>query len=489
MPPMPMISPPVTPAGGSQSASQAGSRNRGTDEAQGQGFGAALERSRANGDNSQRTKPSDEVAGTETARKPARKPGADDDGKDALPADPNLAFLAPVNSPLHALTLAGRAAAQGAGTDGAADGAADGTAAVADIPLDAAATDPLAKPAPLDAAALAANAKATPAADADADAAAQDAAKNAAKPVPTATAPADAPADAAPTASLQDIVRAAVAAQTMGVGTTRPGATGTAATPAVGTAATGRAGPRAVSALSAVSANTAEQLASAAQPKAGADASNVTTAAVAAAVNPVGADSDTPAGSDAQATVTPLALQQGTATTASAARAEEAAAARPSVHTVAPEVGSDKWGPALGQQLARMSTTGHHTAELNLNPAGLGPLKVTLSLGDSQAQAMFVSAHESVRKAVEAALPQLRTALSEQGITLGQASVGADTRQASGQDAAFAQQQQQQQTAARQQTASYPGAGRTAASAPVAPLAASRPSPAAHASAGLDTFA
>jgi flagellar hook-length control protein FliK len=135
-----------------------------------------------------------------------------------------------------------------------------------------------------------------------------------------------------------------------------------------------------------------------------------------------------------------------------------------------------------------MSTTGHHTAELNLNPAGLGPLKVTLSLGDNQAQAMFVSAHESVRKAVEAALPQLRTSLSEQGITLGQASVGADTRQASGQDAAFAQQQQQQNTA-RQQAASYPGSGRAAASAPVAPVAAARAAPATHASAGVDTFA
>jgi flagellar hook-length control protein FliK len=430
-----MISPPVVANSNSQPATQAASRSRGADDAQGQGFGAALERSRANG-NPQRTKAADEAgtAGTASAeRKPARKPGADDDGKDALPADPNLAFLPQPDSPLHALTLAGRAAAKDAA-------AASGAAGVGDIPVAASATDPLATAqaqATLPGAtALATDAKAVP----DADAPAADAAKPGAT-AAAAAAATDSQADAAPTAALQDVVRAAGAAQ----------------------------------------------------PKAGEDAPGAAAAvaAVSAPVNASGAEAD--ASSSGTPTTpatptTPFALQHASATAASAARAEEAAAARPSVHTVEPEVGTDKWGPALGQQLARMSISGHHTAELNLNPAGLGPLKVTLSLGDSQAQAMFVSAHESVRKAVEAALPQLRTSLSEQGITLGQASVGADTRQASGQDAAFAQQQQQQNTA-RQQAASFPGAGRAAASAPVAPVAAARAAPATHASAGVDTFA
>jgi flagellar hook-length control protein FliK len=475
-----MISPPVVANSNSQPATQAASRSRGADDAQGQGFGAALERSRANG-NPQRTKAADEAgtAGTASAeRKPARKPGADDDGKDALPADPNLAFLPQPDSPLHALTLAGRAAAKDAAV-------ADGAAGVGDIPVAASASDPLAQAqaqATLPGAtALATDAKAVP----DTDAAAADAAKPGAT-AAAAAAATDSQADAAPTAALQDVVRAAVAAQAMNVGTAKPGAAP--ASPAGATAA-GRAGPRA-----AVSATTAEQLAGAAQPKAGEDAPGAAAAvaAVSAPVNASGAEAD--ASSSGTPTTpatptTPFALQHASATAASAARAEEAAAARPSVHTVEPEVGSDKWGPALGQQLARMSISGHHTAELNLNPAGLGPLKVTLSLGDSQAQAMFVSAHESVRKAVEAALPQLRTSLSEQGITLGQASVGADTRQASGQDAAFAQQQQQQQNTARQQAASYPGAGRAAASAPVTPVAAARAAPATHASAGVDTFA
>jgi flagellar hook-length control protein FliK len=152
--------------------------------------------------------------------------------------------------------------------------------------------------------------------------------------------------------------------------------------------------------------------------------------------------------------------------------------------SVAPPVGSDEWGPAIGQQMIRMSASGHQMAELNLNPAGLGPLKVTLTMGDSQAQAMFVSAHEGVRKAVEAALPQLRATLAEQGISLGQTSVGAETRQPFGQDAAFAQQNPSRSP----NQPEYPGAGRTAGTA--APSSLSVPStPLRRVGAGLDTFA
>ncbi len=92
------------------------------------------------------------------------------------------------------------------------------------------------------------------------------------------------------------------------------------------------------------------------------------------------------------------------------------------------EVGSSEWGKALGHQLVQMGQAGHEVAELQLNPPGLGPLKVTLSMNDHQVQAMFVSAHSSVRAAVEAALPQLRAALADSGISLGDTSVGAESR-------------------------------------------------------------
>lgn len=107
---------------------------------------------------------------------------------------------------------------------------------------------------------------------------------------------------------------------------------------------------------------------------------------------------------------------------------------------LAPEVGSSEWGKALGQQVVQMGHAGHQVAELQLNPPGLGPLKVTLSLNDHQIQAMFVSAHASVRAAVEASLPQLRATLADNGISLGNTSVSADSQQ----QAAFTQEQNRQ---------------------------------------------
>jgi flagellar hook-length control protein FliK len=100
-----------------------------------------------------------------------------------------------------------------------------------------------------------------------------------------------------------------------------------------------------------------------------------------------------------------------------------AAAARP---VVAPALYDSQWPQALGQQMIRLSTQGSQSAELQLNPPDLGPLKVVLNVVNDQAQAQFVSPHQAVRAAVEAALPHLRTALSENGIQLGQTSVGAD---------------------------------------------------------------
>lgn len=104
---------------------------------------------------------------------------------------------------------------------------------------------------------------------------------------------------------------------------------------------------------------------------------------------------------------------------------------------LAPEVGSGEWGKALGQQMIHMGKGGEQVAELQLNPPGLGPLKITLSMNDQQIQAMFVSAHSSVRAAVEAALPQLRSTLADSGISLGNTSVNSGSQQ----QAAFAEGQ------------------------------------------------
>ena len=123
-------------------------------------------------------------------------------------------------------------------------------------------------------------------------------------------------------------------------------------------------------------------------------------------------------------TVSVMAAAPGPAIVSSTPAPEAASTA-----SLAPEVGSGEWGKALGQQVIHMGQAGHQVAELQLNPPGLGPLKVTLSMSDQQMQATFVSAHASVRVAIEAALPQLRSTLADNGINLGDTSVSSGSQQ------------------------------------------------------------
>jgi flagellar hook-length control protein FliK len=88
-------------------------------------------------------------------------------------------------------------------------------------------------------------------------------------------------------------------------------------------------------------------------------------------------------------------------------------------------VGSSEWAPELASQVLQLGPD--REVELHLNPAELGPLKVRLSLADHQAHIVFVSEHAAVRQALEAALPLLRTSFADNGISLGQTTVGSGT--------------------------------------------------------------
>ena len=89
-------------------------------------------------------------------------------------------------------------------------------------------------------------------------------------------------------------------------------------------------------------------------------------------------------------------------------------------------VGERGWDQGLGDKLVWMAGQKQQVAELHLNPPDLGPLKITLTLNHDQASAQFVSAHASVREAIETAMPRLREMLADSGITLGNASVSTD---------------------------------------------------------------
>lgn len=113
------------------------------------------------------------------------------------------------------------------------------------------------------------------------------------------------------------------------------------------------------------------------------------------------------------------------ATSGGMAGAMTSATATPAQASLPAPVTSPAWPQQLGQQLVRLSQQGgEQRVELKLHPAELGPLSVSLKMGDHGAQAQFISAHAQVRQVLEQAIPQLREALAEQGISLGETSVG-----------------------------------------------------------------
>lgn len=105
------------------------------------------------------------------------------------------------------------------------------------------------------------------------------------------------------------------------------------------------------------------------------------------------------------------------------------------------QVGQPKWNNDFAQKIVWLTTQHNQTAEIRLNPAHLGPVEVTLNIMQDQATAQFSSPHLAVREAIEAALPKLREMMAENGIELGNVTVGADSFQQEN------RQQQAQQSA------------------------------------------
>lgn len=139
---------------------------------------------------------------------------------------------------------------------------------------------------------------------------------------------------------------------------------------------------------------------------------------------------DADGGSDASSSMSLASLTANT----NALAGNRAATNTPLV--LASAIGSGQWQNSLGQQMIDMVTRGDQQVDLQLHPAELGPLSISLNLSDGNTQAQFQSAHASVRAAVEQALPQLREALASQGIALGQASVSdQSSRQTGGEQA------------------------------------------------------
>lgn len=142
--------------------------------------------------------------------------------------------------------------------------------------------------------------------------------------------------------------------------------------------------------------------------------------------------------SDNAVNATPIA----TASSLPAPVTASATTSTPSTPMLNSQLGSDEWQQALSQQIVMFSRNGQQNAELRLHPEDLGAIQISLKLDNDQAQINLVSSHSHVRAALEAAIPQLRTALAESGINLGESQVSSDS-------SAQGQQFQQQQEARR----------------------------------------
>ncbi|KAA6001458.1 flagellar hook-length control protein FliK [Pantoea sp. M_5] len=116
-----------------------------------------------------------------------------------------------------------------------------------------------------------------------------------------------------------------------------------------------------------------------------------------------------------------------------------ATSSTPSTPMLNAQLGSDEWQQALSQQIVMFSRNGQQNAELRLHPEDLGAIQISLKLDNDQAQISLVSSHSHVRSALEAAIPQLRSALAESGINLGESQVSSDS---SAQSQSFQNQQE-----------------------------------------------
>ncbi|RAT10538.1 MULTISPECIES: flagellar hook-length control protein FliK [Lonsdalea] len=162
-------------------------------------------------------------------------------------------------------------------------------------------------------------------------------------------------------------------------------------------------------------------------------------------------------------------------------QANTSAASIPQTTVLTSRLGSDEWQQALSQQVVMFTRNHQQNVELRLHPQELGAIQVSMKMDDNQAQIHLASAHGQVRAALEAAMPQLRTALSESGITLNQSSVGSET---------FAgsewQQGQQQSAGGGSSSSQYSGSLDTHMEIVDVPVSLQR---IASSSSGVDTFA
>lgn len=114
----------------------------------------------------------------------------------------------------------------------------------------------------------------------------------------------------------------------------------------------------------------------------------------------------------------------------------------PSLFTALPgvlDLNHPKMPEQMGQQIQWMVGKNFSKATLTLNPANLGPLKITIDLQQNQTHIQLLAAHHMTRDLLEQSLPRLREYLQEAGLSNAQVSIGQDAAQGQAQNQAQGQ--------------------------------------------------
>ena len=134
---------------------------------------------------------------------------------------------------------------------------------------------------------------------------------------------------------------------------------------------------------------------------------------------------------DATVAETPSLSTPSATATHIAGRPHETAAPTPqNTPSITAHLHDNKWSQQLSDRVLWLARGDVQNAQINITPAHLGPIQISLSLNGEQMTAHFVSANQEVRQALEDALPRLREMLAGAGINLGQANVGSQQQQA-----------------------------------------------------------
>jgi flagellar hook-length control protein FliK len=88
--------------------------------------------------------------------------------------------------------------------------------------------------------------------------------------------------------------------------------------------------------------------------------------------------------------------------------------------------GEPGWAHGFADRIAWLTRDGAHAASLRLHPPELGSIEVRITVTDQSTSISFSAPSDSVRDAIEAAVPRLRQLMTDVGVDLSSVDISAD---------------------------------------------------------------